>query len=88
MIGRFDAMRGMMQQMGRGGLGGMLGKVPGLGKLLGDGGMPGLEGLDPSALGDAFGAPNRRAARAMKAQDRRKQRKQQRKHKRRGKRRR
>jgi signal recognition particle subunit SRP54 len=84
MLKRFEAMRGMMSQMGKGGLGGMLGKVPGLGRLMGGGEAPDLAGLDPTALA---GAPNRRAARAMKAQDRRQKRKQQRKHKRRGKRR-
>ena len=86
MIKRFDAMRKVMSQLGSG-AGGALGKLPGLGKLMG-GGLPGLEGLDPTQLGQlGMDAPNRRAARAMKADQKRKQRKQQRKHKRRGKRR-
>ncbi len=86
MIKRFDGMQKVMSQLGSGG-GGLLGKLPGLGKLMG-GGMPGLEGLDPAQLGQlGMGAPNRQAARAMKADQKRKQRKQQRKHKRRGKRR-
>jgi signal recognition particle subunit SRP54 len=87
MIKRFDAMRGMMAQLGQGG--GALGKIPGLGKLFGGGGgLPGMEGLDPSQLaGLGGGSPNREAARAMRAEQKRKQRKQKRKHKRRGKRR-
>jgi signal recognition particle subunit SRP54 len=82
MLGRFRAMRDMLGQMGKGG--GLLGKIPGLGKLAG-GGLPDPGDLDPALLGGPPG--NRRAARAMKAQARRDQRKKQRKHKRRGKRR-
>ena len=86
MLKRFDAMRSMMSQLGQGG--GLLGKVPGMGKLLGGGDLPSLNGLDPAALGAlGEGAPNRAAARAMRAEAKRKKRKQQRKHKRRGKRR-
>ena len=83
LLERFTAMRAMMAQLGKGG--GALGRIPGVGKLLGGAGLPDLEGLDPSLLG-AAGAPNRRAARAMKAQARRSKRKQIRKHKRRGRR--
>jgi signal recognition particle subunit SRP54 len=83
MLKRFEVMRKLMSQLGQGG--GMLSKIPGLGKMLG-GDAP---GLDPSAMADmgldAMG--NRRAARAQKAGARRKQRRAQRKHKRRGKRR-
>lgn len=80
---RFGTMRKLMKNLGQGG--GLLGKIPGLGKLSGSG-MQGLEGMDPAAL-IGGGAPNRRAARATKADDRRKQRKQKRKHQRRGRRR-
>jgi signal recognition particle subunit SRP54 len=82
MLGRFRAMREMLGDMGKGG--GLLGRIPGLGKLAG-GGLPDLGGLDPAALGGGGG--NRRAARALRARARRDQRKKQRKHKRRGKRR-
>jgi signal recognition particle subunit SRP54 len=82
MLGRFRTMREMLGKLGKGG--GLLGKIPGLGKLAG-GGAPDLGDLDPALLGGQPG--NRRAARAMKAQARRDQRKKQRKHKRRGKRR-
>jgi len=81
MLNRFDTMRDLMAQVGQGG-GGKLSRIPGLGKMLG-GGMPGMEGLDPSALGMGA-APNRAAARAMRLDAKRKQRKQKKKHKRRG----
>ena len=87
MLKRFDTMRTIMSQLGGGGAAGMLGKIPGLGKLMG-GGLPGMEGLDPSALAGLGGpAPNRAAARAQRAEAKRKARKQKRKHKRRGRRR-
>ena len=81
---RFQAMRQMLGQLGAGG-GGLLGKVPGLGKLL-SGGGPDLGGLDPSALGLGAGS-NRQMARAMKSQARRKKRKTKRKHMRKSRRR-
>ena len=80
MLERFSGMRKMMSQLGQGG--GLLSKIPGLG---GGGGPGALDPAQLAALGG--GAPNRAAARAMKADARRKPRKQQRKHKRRGKRR-
>ena len=80
MLQRFGVMRKLMGQIGQSGPG-ILGKLPGLGKMFG-GGMPG--GLDPAQLG-LPGAPNRRTARAQKAGDRRQKRRQMRKHKRRGK---
>jgi signal recognition particle subunit SRP54 len=83
MLKRFDLMRKVMSQLGEGG--GMLSKIPGLGKMLG-GGMPGLDSLGMADMGLAPPG-NRRAARAQKADARRKQRRAQRKHKRRGKRR-
>jgi hypothetical protein len=46
-----------------------------------------MAGLDPQALLAGGGSPNRRAARAMKAEAKRQKRKQMRKHKRKGKRR-
>ena len=84
MLNRFETMRGLMAQLGQGG-GGMLSRIPGLGKMLG-GGMPGMEGLDPSAFGGAggLGAPNRAAARAARLDAKRNKRKQNKKHKRRG----
>jgi signal recognition particle subunit SRP54 len=84
LLKRFQAMRQILGQMGQGG--GLLGKVPGLGKLFAGGG-PDLGGLDPAALGLGGGAPNRQAARAMKAEGRRKKRKTKRKHMRRNRRR-
>jgi len=72
-----------------GGAGGLLGRLPGVGRMFGGGGAPALpEGFDPSQLG-AFGglAPNRRMARAQKAMAKREQRKAQKKHKKRNKRR-
>ena len=83
MLKRFDLMRTLMSQLGQGG--GILSKIPGLGKMLG-GGMPGLDSLGMADMGLAPQG-NRRAARAQKADARRKQRRAQRKHKRRGKRR-
>jgi signal recognition particle subunit SRP54 len=80
LLQRFQTMRDLLGKIGKGG---MLGKLPGLGKLLG-GGAPDFSGLDPGALGLGDGPPNRRAARAMKAESRRKQRKSKRKHVRRG----
>ena len=83
MLDRFGSMRKLMGQIGQSGPG-ILGKVPGLGKMFG-GGTPGIPGgLDPAQLGFG-GVPNRRAARAQKADDRRQKRKQMRKHKRRSK---
>ena len=89
MLKRFDAMSGIMGQLGKAGPG-LLSKIPGLGKLMGGagGGIPGLDGLGPGALA-GMGAPaNREAARQMKADARRKARKNKRKHLRRGKKRR
>ncbi len=81
MLKRFGAMKQMMSQLGAGGMGGLLGRIPGVGRLLG-GGAPDLSGVDPSLLASAGG--NRRATRAMKAQQRKQKRKQMRKHKRKG----
>ena len=85
MLKRFRTMRDLMGQIGKQGPG-LLGRVPGLGRMLGGGpGLPG--GLDPAQL-DALGmgpAGNRRAARAEKADARRNKRRQMRRHKRRGK---
>jgi signal recognition particle subunit SRP54 len=44
LLGRFQQMREMMAQLGSGGGGGLLGKIPGMGRLAGAGGM------DPTAL--------------------------------------
>lgn len=83
MLKRFETMQKLMGQLGKGG---MLSKIPGIGKMMG-GGLP---DLDPAALGElGLGGPprGRRAARAQKAEARRQQRKAMKKHKRRGKRR-
>ena len=85
MLERFRTMRDLMGQIGQAGPG-LLGRVPGLGRMLGAApGLPG--GLDPSQLdGFGMGPPgNRQAARAEKADARRNKRRQMRKHKRRGK---
>ncbi len=86
MLKRFGAMRDLMGQVGKAGPG-VLGRVPGLGKMFGGGarGLPG--GLDPAELGElGLGQPaNRHAARAQKADARRNKRRQMRKHKRKGK---
>jgi signal recognition particle subunit SRP54 len=73
LLQRFRTVRELMGRFGKGG------GLPGLGKLFGGGG-PDLAGIDPSALGLGGEMPSRRAARAMKAEDRRKQRKAKRKH--------
>ena len=83
MLKRFDAMKQMISQLGAGGMGGLLGRIPGVGRMLG--GAPDGPGIDASLLASAGG--NRRAARAMKAQQRKQKRKQMRKHKRKGRRR-
>ena len=84
LLQRFKAMREMMAQLG--GAGGLLGKLPGVGRMFGGGAAP--AGFDPSQLAGLGGmAPNRRAARAQKAMAKREQRKAQKKHKKRGKRR-
>ena len=89
LLERFKAMRDMMAQLGKsmGGMGGLLGRIPGAGRLFGGGGgAPDLSGMDPAAIQQALGmgaAPNRAAARAMRAEAKRKDRKQKRKHQRR-----
>jgi signal recognition particle subunit SRP54 len=50
LVERFGQMRDMMASLGSGG--GLLSKIPGLGRLAGDGG---LSGLDPSALAGSSG---------------------------------
>ncbi|MEE8556914.1 MAG: signal recognition particle receptor subunit alpha [Myxococcota bacterium] len=73
LLQRFQQMQTLLGGLGKGGK-----ALGGLGKLLGGGGvMP--PGIDPAALG-LGGAPNRRGARAMKADARRKQRKSKRRH--------
>lgn len=83
MLERFRTMRTLMAQIGQAGPG-ILGKIPGLGKMFGGGIPGGLAGLDPSQLG-LGGSTNRRSARAERAGDQRQKRRQMRKHKRRGK---
>ncbi len=86
MLKRFETMRKLIGGLGKGGgMGGMLSRMPGLGKMLG-GGLPGMDPAALRELGVGEEAPNRRAARAQKAEARRQKRKSMRKHKRRGKR--
>ncbi len=86
MLKRFESMRKLIGGLGKGGgMGGMLSRMPGLGKMLG-GGLPGMDPAALRELGVGEEAPNRRAARAQKAEARRQKRKSMRKHKRRGKR--
>jgi signal recognition particle subunit SRP54 len=88
LLERFRAMREMMANVGKSLPRGMLGKLPGVGKLMGGGAPAGMPaGFDPSALLAAGAAPNRHAARAMKEQAAKDKRKAMKKHKRRGKRR-
>jgi signal recognition particle subunit SRP54 len=88
LLQRFKQMRDMMSQLGGGGAGGLLSKIPGVGRMFGGGGAPQLPpGFDPSALAAMGGLPgNRKAQRAQKAMAKRDQRKAQKKHKKRGKR--
>ena len=65
LVARFSQMREMMGALGGGGL---LSKIPGLGRLAG-GGAAGLGDLDPSAL-MAAGAGNRRQRRSSQARRR------------------
>lgn len=84
MLKRFTGMQQIMGQIGKAGPG-ILGKIPGLGKLMGGGGgMPGLPaGMDAGAMGGEFGGmpANRRAARAQAAQAKREKRNANKKHK-------
>jgi signal recognition particle subunit SRP54 len=66
LVQRFSQMREIMGSLGSGG--GLLGKVPGLGRLAGAGGP----GLDPAALLGGPGGPNR-AARGQTASRQRQQ---------------
>jgi signal recognition particle subunit SRP54 len=75
LLKRFRQMREMMSMLGgaMGGGGGLLSRVPGLGKLAGAGGTPGLAagmppGFDPMAMMGAMG--NRQMRRQAKALDR------------------
>jgi signal recognition particle subunit SRP54 len=95
LLQRFGAMRQMMSQLGGGGMGGMLSRLPGVGRMFGGGGPPQLPpGFDPSQLAGMGGVPgmggmlgNRRQMRAQKSLAKREQRKAQKKHKKRGKKR-
>jgi signal recognition particle subunit SRP54 len=66
LVTRFSQMREMMGSLGGGGL---LSKIPGIGRLAG-GGAAGLGDLDPSALLAAGGGGNRRLRRAGQAKHR------------------
>ena len=83
LVGRFSQMREMMGSLGRGGL---LSKIPGMGRLAGSGGA-GIGDLDPGALLAAGGGGNRRLRRSSQAKQRSQQkrkRKQARKSRRKG----
>ncbi len=84
LVQRFSQMREIMGSLGSGG--GLLGKVPGLGRLAGAGGP----GLDPAALLGGPGGPSRAAPRQATSRQRQQQkrkRKQARKDRRKGRRR-
>jgi signal recognition particle subunit SRP54 len=82
LVQRFSQMREIMGSLGGGG--GLLGKVPGLGRLAGAGGP----GLDPAALlgGGTTGRPGRQTAKGQRQQQKKK-RKQARKARKKGRRR-
>jgi signal recognition particle subunit SRP54 len=86
LVKRFGQMREMMAALGGGGAGGLLGKIPGMGRLAGAG--PG--GLDPSMLagmGGAGGGPGRGKAQVAKTRSKsKKKRKQARKDRKKGRR--
>lgn len=63
LVGRFRQMRQMMSQLGGGGAGGLLSKIPGMGNLAGAG-MPG--GFDPSMMMDGGGSRQMRRANQAK----------------------
>jgi signal recognition particle subunit SRP54 len=90
LLQRFKQMREMMGALGGGGAGGLLSKIPGVGRMFGGGGggMPQLPpGFDPSAMAGMGGMlGNRKQQRAQKAMAKRDQRKAMKKHKKRGKR--
>ena len=72
LVGRFGQMREMMSALGGGAGGGMLSRIPGMGRLAGAGMPP---GLDPAALMGAGGgnrAARRRAAAGSKNRQTRK----------------
>jgi signal recognition particle subunit SRP54 len=73
LVERFEQMRELMS--GLGSPGGLLGKIPGIGRLAGAGAGAGLGGLDPSALlGGAAGEPRKSLAKRRSQQrDKRKQ---------------
>ena len=70
LVKRFDQMRDMMRALGDGG-GGMLGKIPGMGRLAGAGGM------DPAALLGGGGVPRGTSAQRRKGADAQRKRKRQ-----------
>jgi len=69
LVKRFDQMRDMMRMLGGGG--GLLGKIPGMGRLAGAGGM------DPSALLAGAAAPKGGSAQRRKGADAQRKRKRQ-----------
>ena len=92
LVKRFDQMKGMMAALGQ--QSGMLGKIPGMGKLAG-GGMPGMDpmammgggmpGMDPMAMmGGGGGGASSRTKRKTSPADRKKKQKQAKKSRRKG----
>jgi signal recognition particle subunit SRP54 len=88
LIARFGAMRSLMATVGQAGPG-ILGRLPGIGKMFGAGAIPGVPAsLPPEALAGLGPQPaNRRMARAQKALAKRQKRKDQRKARRKNRRR-
>jgi signal recognition particle subunit SRP54 len=83
LVKRFGQMREMMAALGGGGAGGLLGKIPGMGRLAGAG------GLDPSMLagmGDPGGVGRGKAQVAKARSKSKKKRKQARKDRKKGRR--
>jgi signal recognition particle subunit SRP54 len=62
LVSRFEQMREMMSELGSGG--GLLSRIPGMGRLAGAG------GLDPAALLGAAAGPNRRSLEKRRSQQR------------------
>jgi signal recognition particle subunit SRP54 len=77
LVGRFRQMRELMGSLGGGAGGGLLGRIPGLGRLAGAGAGGGLPaGFDPSLLGGGGNRQLRRQLEARSKSDAKKKRKQ------------
>jgi len=87
LVKRFGQMREMMAALGGGGAGGLLGKIPGMGRLAGAGGAGGLDPAMLGGLAEAGGGPGRGKAQVAKTRSKsKKKRKQARKDRKKGRR--